>query len=86
MRKAYDLHDIPRAGNIGVQKVGPDERDQSHEAEDANASGVAVEMVDTNLQAIEELPVKNKGVEEKTYPTIKIQKITSVVEKKALHV
>jgi hypothetical protein len=37
-----------------------------------NALDVAIEMVDTNLQAIGELPVKNKGVEEMSYPTIEI--------------
>jgi hypothetical protein len=74
MRKARNLYDNPGADVSEVENAGQEQQhDPSHEAE------VAIETLNSGLQAVGETPLKKKRLEE-TYSKDNILKVTSVVK------
>jgi hypothetical protein len=60
MRKALYFYDNPGAEVRELQKIKQEENDLSHEAEDTSASSVAIEILNSRLQAIEEMVARKE--------------------------
>jgi hypothetical protein len=58
MGKYCDLYDNLGADASALQKVEQEEHDSSHEAEDTSTSNVAIEILNSSLQASGESPIK----------------------------